>query len=550
MPLTTTEPAPAAGLGLPQPFNQAPVNQAGRNNLLQLVQLRWLAVAGQLGTILAVHYALGIHLPVREMLTLLAVLAAFNMACWLRSRTEGSREGISNGELFAGLMVDVAVLSGQLFYSGGITNPFIFLFLLQVALGAVLLSPRYIWTMVAVTGFCFTALTQWHWPLRLPDLVSLSLSTHYVGGLLICFGLNAVWEVDVFGSRHSDAEMVRQLMFGAQEQQHGAQLLVASDIASHYFEARGAERRLILLQQGVTVARRLHQYAEGRFKAGQTTASEVDRAGLQVDYTESQIEPLKALLQSHIRRIAVLMGRAPETLTSLPPQPASFHLPTALPEVMPSDVLERRPDVRGAARKVRSQAAKLGSAKAELFPKFYIGFGGMAGRMHPDSMEGNNFSVQSLGIGMRLPLLEGGRIRANIAVNQAQLEGVAAQYEQAVLTALEDVENAFTAKKAFDARYDKLSNSARLARKVAEHKQALFVSGSELLQPALEAEATALQREDETIQGDVSRALYTVLLYKALGGGWSTQRDNWPLPAVSPKVATATPPLPTGLEGL
>lgn len=365
------------------------------------------------------------------------------------------------------------------------------------------------------------------------------------------FGLNAVWEVDIFGARHSDAEMVRQLMFGAQEQQHGAQLLVASDIASRYFEARGAERRLILLQQGVTVARRLHQYAEGRFKAGQTTASEVDRAALQVDYTESQIEPLKALLQSHIRRIAVLMGRAPQTLTALPPQPASFHLPTALPEVMPSDVLERRPDVRGAARKVRSQAAKLGSAKAELFPKFYIGFGGLAGRMHPDSMEGNNFSVQSLGIGMRLPLLEGGRIRANIAANQAQLEGVAAQYEQAVLTALEDVENAFTAKKAFDARYDKLSNSARLARKVAEHKQALFVSGTELLQPALEAEATALQREDETIQGDISRALYTVLLYKALGGGWSTQRDNWPLPAVtSPKVATASPPLPAGLDGL
>jgi two-component system sensor histidine kinase RegB len=191
VPLTTIESAPAAGQGLQQPFNQAPVNQAGRNNLLQLVQLRWLAVAGQLGTILAVHYALGIHLPVREMLTLLAALSVFNVACWLRSRTEGSREGISNGELFAGLMVDVGVLSGQLFYSGGITNPFIFLFLLQVALGAVLLSPRYIWTMVAVTGFCFTALTQWHWPLRLPDLVSLSLSAHYIGGLLICFGLNA-----------------------------------------------------------------------------------------------------------------------------------------------------------------------------------------------------------------------------------------------------------------------------------------------------------------------------------------------------------------------
>ncbi len=362
------------------------------------------------------------------------------------------------------------------------------------------------------------------------------------------FALNALWEVDIFGARHSDAEMVRQLMMGANEQQHGAQLMVTSDIASRYFEARGAERRLALLEQGVTVARRLHQYAQGRFKAGQTTASEVDRAALQVDYTESQIEPLKALLQSHVRRIAVLMGRTPESLAKLPPPSGSVRLPTQLPEVLPSDVLERRPDVRGAARKVRSQAAKLGSAKAELFPKFYIGFEAMAGRMHPDASEGNNFSVQSLGIGMRLPLLEGGRIRANIAANQAQLEGVAAQYEQTVLTALEDVENAYTAKRAFDMRFDKLSSSARLARKVAEHKQALFVSGQELLQPALEAEATALQREDEAIQGDVSRALYTVLLYKALGGGWSTQRDG--LGGRRPALAAASAPLPAGLEGM
>lgn len=352
-------------------------------------------------------------------------------------------------------------------------------------------------------------------PLQMPPTKSQG-NTH-------AFGLNAVWEVDIFGARHSDADMVSELVMGAQEQEHGAQLMVASDIATNYFEARGAERRLGLLYQGVTVAQRLQLYATGRFKAGQTTASEVDRAALQLDFTESQVEPLKAKLQSHVRRIAVLMGHVPESLKALPPQPASSRLPSQLPEVLPSDILERRPDVRGAARKVRSQAAKVGSAKAELFPKFYLGFGALTGRVHPDQIEGRNFSIQSMGIGMRLPLLEGGRIRANIAANQAQLEGVAVQYEQAVLTALEDVENAYTAKKSFDARHDKLSNSAKLARKVAEHKQILFVDGQELLQAALEAEATALQREDETIQVNVSQALYTVLLYKALGGGWSAE---------------------------
>ncbi len=361
------------------------------------------------------------------------------------------------------------------------------------------------------------------------------------------YGLNATWELDVFGARHSDAEMVNQLVMGAQEQRHGAQLMVASDIATHYFEARGAERRLVLLQQhGVPVARRLHQYASGRFGAGQTMATEVDRAALQVHVTESQIEPLKALLQSHVRRIAVLMGHPPETLTALPPLPATSRLPMNLPEVLPGDVLERRPDVRGAARKVRSQAAKLGSAKAELFPKFYLGFNALGGRRHPDHSDGTNFSMQSMGIGMRLPLFEGGRIRANIAANQAQLEGLAAEYEKAVLTALEDVENAYTAKKAFDVRAGQLTTSAQIARRVATHKQASFMSGQDLLQPALEAEATALQREDEAIQGDVSRALYTVLLYKALGGGWSAQAAP---AAPAPAVAVA-PVRSSELEGL
>ncbi|HEX2011430.1 MAG TPA: ATP-binding protein [Roseateles sp.] len=167
---------------------QAPVQQAGRKNLLQLIQLRWLAVAGQLATILTVQFALGMHLPLAEMLSLLAALALFNLVCWLRSRAP---YGVGDGELFAGLLVDVAVLTGQLYYSGGVTNPFIFLYLLQVALGAVLLRRRYIWAMVGLTSLCFIALTQWQRKLTLPDLSSPELSTHYIGGLLICFTLNA-----------------------------------------------------------------------------------------------------------------------------------------------------------------------------------------------------------------------------------------------------------------------------------------------------------------------------------------------------------------------
>jgi two-component system sensor histidine kinase RegB len=173
---------------LPAEAGQAPEKLAGRNNLLQLIQLRWLAVAGQLATIVLVHFGLGIRLPLPEMLALLGALSVFNVACWLRSRTAPR---VSDTELLGGLLVDVFVLSAQLFLAGGVTNPFIFLFLLQVAVASVLLRPSYTWIIVGLTSVCFMLLTQWYRPLRLTGLDAAALSAPYIGGLLLCFLLNA-----------------------------------------------------------------------------------------------------------------------------------------------------------------------------------------------------------------------------------------------------------------------------------------------------------------------------------------------------------------------
>ncbi|MDC8785751.1 ATP-binding protein [Roseateles koreensis] len=167
----------------------APEKLAGRRNLLQLIQLRWLAVAGQLATILTTELVLDVRLPIVEMLSVLAALTVFNLAS--RLRVSLARHAISNAELFAALLVDVAVLSAQLYFSGGIANPFIFLYLLQIAVGAMLLRTGYIWAMVLITCLCFMGLTVWNRPLHLEELSGPGLSVHYFGGLLICFALNA-----------------------------------------------------------------------------------------------------------------------------------------------------------------------------------------------------------------------------------------------------------------------------------------------------------------------------------------------------------------------
>ena len=214
--------------------HQAPERLAHRRNLLQLVELRWLAVAGQLLTVLVVQGLLHVPLPLREMLTLLAVLALFNVASGLRTRLTLP---VMNAELFAGLLVDVAVLTGQLYYSGGITNPFIFLFLLQVAVASVLLRPRYLWALVAATTCAFVALTMWHRPLALQGLPAGTLSGDYVGGLLVCFALNAALLVIFIGRisrnlRQRD-EALAKLRQRAAEEEHIVRMGLLASGAAH-----------------------------------------------------------------------------------------------------------------------------------------------------------------------------------------------------------------------------------------------------------------------------------------------------------------------------
>jgi NodT family efflux transporter outer membrane factor (OMF) lipoprotein len=345
-------------------------------------------------------------------------------------------------------------------------------------------------------------------------------------------GLVAAWELDVLGGRRSDAQAVEEGAQAAQEQVYGTQLMVSGDIASNYFEARGIEQRLALLYRGIHVAQRTFNYAEGRFKAGQTSHAEVDRAQSQVDYASSQVEPLKALLEVRLHRLAVLTGQLPQALKSLPPLPATSRLPSRLPQVLPSEVLERRPDVRGAAHMLRSQAAQLGSSRADLLPKFYLAFAAGGQVVKSDLLPDAEGDIQAIGLGVRLPIFNAGRLRAKIVMNEAKLDASAAQYERSILQALEDVENAYGGRQALDQREVKLADAVRMTQHSAEHLETAYLSGQGLLLAVLEAQATALQREDELVQTRTLKATTTVLLYKALGGGWSPSEDAKPGNAV------------------
>ncbi len=207
---------------------------AGHKNMQQLIQLRWIAVIGQITTIATASILLGVQLPMPAMLNVLACLIAFNVASILRWQ---ENQVVSNSELLLALTVDIASLTAQLYLSGGATNPFVFLYLLHVILGAVLLETWSTWTIVLVTGACIAGLALFSEPLPLPQDHTLGIFSLYVQGMLLCFILDAALLVifinRIMQNMRSSAAALSDMRQRAAEEEHIVRMGLLASGAAH-----------------------------------------------------------------------------------------------------------------------------------------------------------------------------------------------------------------------------------------------------------------------------------------------------------------------------
>jgi len=207
---------------------------AGHKNMQQLIQMRWIAVVGQITTIAVVTYVFHIDLPVSYMLQVLACLIAFNVGSQLRWHEV---RVVTNRELFLALLVDVGILTAQLYLSGGTRNPFAFLYLLQVILSAVLLEAWSTWTIVGITSLCLGGLALFSHPLALPPGDEQRFHSLYVQGILICFAFNAIL-LAVFITRitrnlRAGHEQLANLRQRAAEEDHIVRMGLLASGAAH-----------------------------------------------------------------------------------------------------------------------------------------------------------------------------------------------------------------------------------------------------------------------------------------------------------------------------
>jgi NodT family efflux transporter outer membrane factor (OMF) lipoprotein len=342
-----------------------------------------------------------------------------------------------------------------------------------------------------------------------------------IEGDLFQTGFDATWEIDLFGGVRRSVEAADADLAASVEDWHDVLVTLFAEVARNYVEIRGFQRRLAIAQANIRSQQETLGLTRARFEAGLTSQLDVMQATSQLATTQAQVPTIETALKQGIHRLGVLLGLAPGAL--LPEFTVAAPIPPAPPEVpvgLPSDLLRRRPDVRRAERQVAAATARIGVAVADLFPKLSLtGSLGLQSSLLADLPLGSS-RFWSVGPTLSWPVFDAGRIRANIAVQDAREAQRLAQYEQAVLTSLEDVENALVAYYREHARRDKLAEAVEANQRAVELANELYTRGLGDFLNVLESQRSLLASQSELAQSEATVSANVVALYKALGGGW------------------------------
>jgi multidrug efflux system outer membrane protein len=336
-------------------------------------------------------------------------------------------------------------------------------------------------------------------------------------------GLDVLWEADVFG-RLSDARRAAQAgVLAGEAGYRAAQLSIAAEVARNYFNLRGLQEQLRVAVASLETQRAALQLVEAREGAGRGTALDTERARALVQSTAASVPAFESALARTRYRLAVLCGLPPTRLDAelQPARPLPGLKTVDLGGIgTPENLLRRRPDVQVAEAQLAVAAANAGVARSAWFPT--ITLGGTLGQnaSHAGDLGKGASYAYNLGAQLAWNLLDFGRIRANIAASDARSEAAVANYERAVLAALEETEGAFInytrSQQQAALLYDAVVSSEQAALIARER----FSVGSTDFLVVLDAERELLSARDRLAQAQAGAAGSLVVVYKALAGGW------------------------------
>jgi len=332
-------------------------------------------------------------------------------------------------------------------------------------------------------------------------------------------GLAALWELDLFGRVRRGVEAAGADADAAVADLRDAQVLVAAEVARNYVELRGAQKRLRVARQNLGYQQETLELTRVRLELGRGTELDVASAAARLAATEATIPPLAAAETIAANALAVLVGERPGALADeLAFREIAPHL-TTLAVDSPAALLQRRPDIRAAERELAAATARIGVAKADLFPRLtlsgFIGFvAGDADELGESTSRAWSLSPVLSWIGLERSSF------ARVRVAEARTDAALAAYELTVLRALEETENAFVTYGSHRQRLQAVVQQATASRTAAELARIQYREGAVDFLRLLDAERTLLQAEDAVAAAESDLNGSVVQIYKALGGGW------------------------------
>ncbi len=336
-------------------------------------------------------------------------------------------------------------------------------------------------------------------------------------------GFDATWEIDVFGRIRRQVESASAGLQASIEDYRDVLVSLFADVAIAYIDVRTFQERIRVTQANIQAQRGTLSIVRDRNRAGLVGDLDVRQAEQNLASTESTLPVLRQGLAFSIHRLGVLLGKPPSSLyAELTPIQEIPSVPTEVLVGIPAELLRQRPDVRAAERALAEQTAQIGVATADLYPRFsLLGTFAFEATDVASWIAGKPSSSFSFGPSVRWNIFDGGRIRSNIELEEARTQEALDFYENTVLLALEDVENAFVAFVEEQERRDALERSAIAAARATGLVQTLYRTGLTDFQNVLDTERSQFEREDELAESEGQVSQNLVAIYRALGGGWT-----------------------------
>jgi len=337
-------------------------------------------------------------------------------------------------------------------------------------------------------------------------------------------GFDASWEIDVWGRVRRSVEAADAGIEVTQDDYDTLLTTLITDVAATYVDLRLAQERVRVAQRNSALQQRTLEVARGRFRAGLVGELDVAQAATNLHTTQSSIPLLERDVQRAVNRLCVLCGEPPhDILAELGDKGGIPQLRGDVSVGFPADILRSRPDVRAAELKVAVQSARIGVAVADLYPRFTLN-----GAISVDSttvstlFETGSIS-HNLGPSFNWNILSFGRILYNIQAHRERYEQSVASYQQTVLQATEEVENALVAYVRERDRLRQLDQAVAQGERAVRFAQQRYERGLVSFQSVVDTQRSFFVLQEQQVISRANVTLHRIALYKALGGGWSEQ---------------------------